>query len=168
MGKTTLSPTQDSGFSFRIGVSGDRPSAYRMVDTLLYANPTSINIDAIVGYIDGDSKKNFLVINPTILDNNAVKKLQNLDKIREGDNFDPDNTYSPEVLSKSLLRSKYCRANPSKCIGNTSKTRQGGKSRRKTRKRKYKKRKTNKRRRRKKKTKRRKSTRKTKRNKRKN
>ena len=168
MGKTTLSPTQDSGFSFRIGVSGDRPSAYRMVDTLLYANPTSINIDAIVGYIDGDSQKNFLVINPTILDNNAVKKLQNLDKIREGDNFDPDNTYSPEVLSKSLLRSKYCRANPSKCIGNTSKTRQGGKSKRKTRKRKYKKRKTNKRRRRKKKTKRRKSTRKTKRNKRKN
>lgn len=157
MGKTTLSPTQDKGISFRIGISGDRPSAYRMIDTLLYANPTSINIDALVGYIDNDSQKNLLIIHPSVSDINAVKNLQNL-----------DNTYSPEVLSKSLLRSKYCRANPSKCIGNTSKTRQGGKSKRKTRKRKYKKRKTNKRRRRKKKTKRRKSTRKTKRNKRKN
>ena len=51
VGNKILSPTQDKGFSFRIGISGDRPSAYRMIDTLLYANPTSINIDALVGYI---------------------------------------------------------------------------------------------------------------------
>lgn len=158
MGKTTLSPTQDKGFSFRIGISGDRPSAYRMIDTLLYANPTSINIDALVGYVDNDSPKNFLIMHPSVSDKNAIKNLQNL-----------DNTYSPEVLSKSLLRSKYCRANPSKCIGNTSNTRQmGGKTKKKTRKRKYKKRKTNKRKRRKKKTRKRKYTRKTKKNKRKN
>ena len=61
-GKTTISPSQDEGFSFRIGLAGDRPSAYRMVDTLLYANPTTINIDAMVGYLNGNSPKNFLII----------------------------------------------------------------------------------------------------------
>merc|ERR1711968_317784 len=61
-----LSPTHEQGFSFRIGLAGDRPSAYRMIDTLLFANPESINIDAIVGYVRKNDEKNFLVIHPGI------------------------------------------------------------------------------------------------------
>ncbi|MDB4345681.1 hypothetical protein OAA43_01245, partial [bacterium] len=110
-GKTTISPSQDEGFSFRIGLAGDRPSAYRMVDTLLYANPTSINIDAMVGYLDGNSLKNFLIIHPLVSDKKAVKKLKRFARKRELE----DISYSPELLNKSLIRSKYCEANPSEC-----------------------------------------------------
>ena len=110
-GKTTISPSQDEGFSFRMGLAGDRPSAYRMVDTLLYANPTSINIDAMVGYLDGNSPKNFLIIHPMVSDKKAVKKLKRL-AMKKGYE---DSRYSPELLSKSLLRSKYCEATPSEC-----------------------------------------------------
>ena len=110
-GKTTLSPSQDEGFSFRIGLAGDRPSAYRMIDTLLYANPTSINIDAMVGYLDGNSPKNFLIIHPLVSDKKAVKKLIRFARKRELE----DISYSPELLNKSLIKSKYCEANPSEC-----------------------------------------------------
>ena len=103
-------PSQDEGFSFRIGLAGDRPSAYRMVDTLLYANPTTINIDAMVGYLNEITKK-FLIIHPMVSDRKAVKKLKRL-AMKRGDK---DIRYSPELLSKSLLRSKYCEVNPSDC-----------------------------------------------------
>ena len=134
-----ITPTDNQGDSFRLGIANDRPSAYRMVDQLLYSTDDTKNLAAIVGYYSTEkrkgspnygkqSEKNFLVHAPRSSSsvNNVIL-----------------NTLSPRV-------------------------RQGGKSKRKTRKRKYKKRKTNKRKRRKKKTKRRKSTRKTKRNKRKN
>ena len=110
-GKTTISPSQDEGFSFRIGLAGDRPSAYRMIDTLLYANPTSINIDAMVGYLDGNSSKNFLIIHPLVSDKKAVKKLKRFARKRGLE----DSKYSPELLKKSLIRSKYCDVNPSEC-----------------------------------------------------
>jgi len=129
-----ITPTDNQGDSFRLGIANDRPSAYRMVDQLLYSTDDTKNLAAIVGYYSTEkrkgssnygkqSEKNFLVHAPR--SSSSIKNVIS-------------NTLSPKI-------------------------RQGGKPKRKTRKRKYKKRKTNKRKRRKKKTKRRKSTRKTKR-----
>lgn len=46
-----------------------------------------------------------------VSDKKAVKKLKRL-AMKKGDE---DSRYSPELLSKSLLRSKYCEATPSEC-----------------------------------------------------
>ena len=51
-GQYNLSPTDDDGNSIRLGVSGDRPSAYRMIFQLLHADEDTINSKAIAGYIN--------------------------------------------------------------------------------------------------------------------
>ena len=57
----TLTPIIRNGDSFKIGLSGDRPSAYRMIFQLLFANKDSVNNGAIVGYLGNNDQKNFLV-----------------------------------------------------------------------------------------------------------
>ena len=51
-----------SGDSFRVGIANDRPSAYRMIYTALFATKNSKNHGAIVGYYGPEkSNKNFMV-----------------------------------------------------------------------------------------------------------
>ena len=68
-----ITPTNSEGDAFRLGIANDRPSAYRMIDQLLYATNDSKNKAAIVGYFYKDSDKNFLVHLPT--DNATVQQM---------------------------------------------------------------------------------------------
>ena len=70
-----ITPTNSEGDAFRLGIANDRPSAYRMIDQLLYATNDSKNKAAIVGYFYKDSDKNFLVHLPT--DNVTVQQMIN-------------------------------------------------------------------------------------------
>lgn len=60
-----ITPTNSEGDAFRLGIANDRPSAYRMIDQLLYATNDTKNKAAIVGYFYKDSDKNFLIHLPT-------------------------------------------------------------------------------------------------------
>ena len=134
-----ITPTDNQGDSFRLGIANDRPSAYRMVDQLLYSTDDTKNLAAIVGYYSTEKRKG---------SSNYGKQSEKNFLVHAPRSSSSVNSVILDTLSPKI--------------------RQGGKPKKKTRKRKYKKRKTNKRKRRKKKTKRRKSTRKTKRKKRKN
>lgn len=60
MSTSSMTPTNSTGDSLRLGIAGDQPSACRMIDMLLFSNPDTINKGAIVGYI-GKKNKSFLV-----------------------------------------------------------------------------------------------------------
>ena len=52
----------DYGNSFRVMIANDRPSAYRLIFLILFANQESINNRCIGGYFNNNnSKKNFMV-----------------------------------------------------------------------------------------------------------
>lgn len=71
----TLTPIIGNGDSFKIGLSGDRPSAYRMIFQLLFAKKDSVNNGAIVGYLGNNDQKNFLV---HAFDMDKTYKFENL------------------------------------------------------------------------------------------
>jgi hypothetical protein len=57
-------PYDKFGQAKRLGVAGDRPSAFRMIYMCLFANPDSINRKAAVGYMTTYHKNDFIVYTP--------------------------------------------------------------------------------------------------------
>ena len=59
-------PYDKSGQAKRLGVAGDRPSAFRMIYMCLFANPNYINRQAAVGYMTRNQSNDFIVYTPLI------------------------------------------------------------------------------------------------------
>jgi hypothetical protein len=59
-------PYDESGQAKRLGVAGDRPSAFRMIYMCLFANPDYINRQAAVGYMTHNHSNDFIVYTPPI------------------------------------------------------------------------------------------------------
>ena len=65
MNEINTVPYDDRGDALRLGVAGDRPSAFRMIYMNMFAKPEAKNSKSIVGYITQNSENNFLVYTPT-------------------------------------------------------------------------------------------------------
>ena len=142
--KSSLSPTILSsissnknnleGDSFRVGVANDRPSAYRMIYTSLFATKNSKNHGAIVGYYGPEtSNKNFMVF-PKIPNIYQIESPESIRKVTQGS---LDNRY--QIFLDYLVSSE----NISKLTSSSSPPTAGGgiyktKKRKRTRKRKNK------------------------------
>jgi hypothetical protein len=65
MDKSNIIPYDANGDALRLGVAGDRPSAFRMIYMNVFANENAKNRKSLVGYIAEDATKNFLVYTPS-------------------------------------------------------------------------------------------------------
>ena len=65
MNETNTVPYDDQGDALRLGVAGDRPSAFRMIYMNMFAKPETKNAKSIVGYVTQNAENNFLVYTPT-------------------------------------------------------------------------------------------------------
>ena len=65
MNGANVIPYDTDGQAKRLGVAGDRPSAFRMIYMCLFANPNSINRKAAVGYMTRAHETDFVVYNKT-------------------------------------------------------------------------------------------------------
>lgn len=65
------------GQAKRLGVAGDRPSAFRMIYMYLFANSNYINSKAEVGYISPKGDSDFIVYTPSFESNRQIPKKQN-------------------------------------------------------------------------------------------
>jgi hypothetical protein len=62
MVKSKIIPYDENGEAIRLGIAGDRPSAFRMIYMNIFANPESKNNKAVVGYVNNAAS--YIVYNP--------------------------------------------------------------------------------------------------------
>ena len=65
MNEKNTVPYDDQGDALRLGIAGDRPSAFRMIYMNMFAKPETKNAKSIVGYVTQTAENNFLVYTPT-------------------------------------------------------------------------------------------------------
>jgi hypothetical protein len=64
MNKSNIVPYDARGDALRMGVAGDRPSAFRMIYMNMFAKPEAKNTKSMVGYVTQIAENNFLVYVP--------------------------------------------------------------------------------------------------------
>jgi hypothetical protein len=62
MNNSEIIPYDENGEAIRLGIAGDRPSAFRMIYMNIFANPESKNNKAVVGYVNNTAS--YIVYNP--------------------------------------------------------------------------------------------------------
>jgi hypothetical protein len=89
-------PYNTTGQAIRLGIAGDRPSAFRMIYMNIFANPNSKNNQAVVGYVSTTNTSNYIVYNPYAFESKPLTVKPKTP--------DPEYTKSDKVKTKTKTK----------------------------------------------------------------